>query len=328
MINFHVYIDDSGSPGQSPANNFQAINTKIWAALILSHDEKQFIDQGIEFIKSLISKELSFSEFHFTEIYSGKKAFKGVDYKLRLAIFQAFAYLYNCMKPCVLVTGAGEDTLKNTGFSDSYINKKDDGFHNANPSDYALKTLLSLINERIVDVCKADNIKEDNIVVEITIDEGRKKANTSQRVYHLGVCKELNYQSSINVYGLQFIDFIVFCINRIQNNFSKYRSDFDNEFMRIVGSMQLKTNLEMITINENNFKELNQEFVESKMGSQGKPSNEQVRYLEKLEQFEKKIRAGTYDKSEILKDSKELKQSYSKFMTNEFKDILDKVDKM
>lgn len=43
MKDFFVYIDDSGSPGQPPANKYQALDSKIWVAVILSLEEKNVL---------------------------------------------------------------------------------------------------------------------------------------------------------------------------------------------------------------------------------------------------------------------------------------------
>lgn len=257
MTDFYIYIDDSGSPGQVPANSFIAPDTKIWAAVILCSEEKNFIEKIIKLALEKIQQTIPISEFHFTEIYSGKNKFKGIDPQFRLKIFKLFVEIYNKITPYVIVIGAGKGTLKNSGFSESYIHTKENGFNFYNPGDYALNTLLLLIDEYV-----AENCKYDDINVEISIDEGRQKANTIQKVTNFtGVCKKLNYKSSTNEYGLQFIDFIAFSINRVQNNFSKSRSEFDNKFMRIVGSMKLNSNLDMITVSDN--EKLNKDCIES-----------------------------------------------------------------
>ncbi|CEN21462.1 DUF3800 domain-containing protein [Paraclostridium sordellii] len=276
MNEFFIYIDDSGSPGQPVANKFMEPDTTIWAAVILSLENKKYIDEKIEFIMKEIQQELQLSEFHFTEIYSGKNAFKNVDPKIRLEIFESFVQLYNDIRPYVVVTSAGKGTLKNSGFSDSYILKKENGFNFSNPSDYALNALVLIIDEYF-----AENYKKDHIKLEITIDEGRQKANTKQMLNNfIGTCKELNYKSSANVYGLQFADFIAFSINRIQNNFSKNRSNFDNDFMSIIGNLHLNSNLLMIPISDLN--KLNKDFIESFLNNQETVGIETIQHIEKL----------------------------------------------
>lgn len=322
MKDFFVYIDDSGSPGQTPTNSYLAPDTKMWAAVILCEKEKIFIDEKIKLALKKIQLELPISEFHFTEIYSGKNGFKGADPELRLNIFKSFVELYNKINPSVIITAAGEGTLKNSGFSESHINKKVDGFNFCNPGDYALHTLLLLIDEYF-----AENYKDDDISVEILIDEGRQKANTIQKLNNfVGVCKELNYKSSTNEYGLQFIDFIAFYINRVQNNFSKSRSEFDNEFMRIVGGMQLNSNLKMISVSD--VGELNKNYIESYLKGTKKASIESIKYIEDISKLTQKMceifsKKKHYDNKENLQDIIELKEAHSDNMTDKFKFFLD-----
>lgn len=325
MKNFFIYIDDSGSPGQVSANSHLAPDTKIWAAVILCEEEKIFIDEIIKLALKKIQLEPPISEFHFTEIYSGKNEFKGVDPELRLNIFKLFVELYNNINPYVIITAAGEGTLKNSGFSESYINTKVDGFNFCNPGDYALNTLLLLIDGYF-----AENYKDDDISVEIFIDEGRQKANTIQKLNNfVGVCKELNYKSSTNEYGLQFIDFIAFYINRVQNNFSKSRSEFDNKFMRIVGCMQLNSNLKMISVYD--VEELNKNHIESCLEDIEKASIESIKYIEDISKYTQKMcenfsEKKYYDNKEILQDIMEIKESHSDNMSDEFKIFLDIIE--
>lgn len=327
MKNFLIYIDDSGSPGQPPANKFLAPDTKIWVAVILSLEDKKYIDYQIELAKKQFEQELQFSEFHFTEIYSGKNDFKGVDSKVRLEIFEVFVKIYNSIKPYVLVAGTGIGTLKNSGFSEAYINTKENDFNFSKPSDYALNTLLLIINEYFI-----ENYKDDIIEVEITIDEGRQNANTTQILTDfIGICKELNYKSSIDVYALQFVDFIAFYINRTQNNYSKNRSKFDNKFMRIVGNLQLNSNLEMFSVSD--LDELNKDVIESFLSTKETVDIETIQYIEEINNFLPKIREciskkpSVCDKRKILQHIKKLKQVHINNISDEFKLFLDSAER-
>lgn len=324
MREVYVYIDDSGSPGQAPANKFQAQDSKLWAAVILSQEEKNYIESKIEFIRNELQNEIKFSEFHFTEIYSGKKNFKNIDSNIRLKIFADFVELYNKIKPYVIVTSVGIGTLKNSGFSEAYINTKENGFDFNNPGDYALYMLLIIINEYF-----AENYKEGGINTKVIIDEGRKKENTIQPLNELlGVCKQMVYKSSADECGLQFIDFIAFSINRIQNNFSKKRSLFDDEFMRIIGKLQLNSNLPKIEIS--NLEELNKDLVESFMEKQKKMCPEMAGYIEELSRGIAKYKRACLndepikiEKEEILEDIENLKQKYFYNMSDEFLAFID-----
>lgn len=322
MENFFVYIDDSGSPGQTPANKFLAPDGKVWAAVILKSKEKKYIERKIKHIKNKIQKKFQFSEFHFTEIYSGKKDFKSVDSNLRLEIFKNFTKLYNEIKPYVVVTSIGKGTLKNSGFSESYINKKENGFNFSNPSDYALYELLQYIDEYFF-----QNHKDIN--VEIIIDEGRQRADSVQKLTGFqGGCKELNYKSSAKIYGLQFIDFIVFSINRIQNNVSKERSNFDNEFMKIIGKLQINSNLKKVSVS--NLNELNKEFFESSLSNQKTVGSGMAEYIEKISDSVSKMKKSDLkdlveNKEEIIHNMIKIKQHHSNEMSDEFRSILDNI---
>ena len=321
MEKIFVYIDDSGSPGQQPANRFIAQDTKIWAGVILSLEEKKVIDSIIEKAKIKLQEKFKFSEFHLTDIYSGRNEFKGVDPTLRLKIFELFVEIYNKFKPYVVVTCAGKGTLKNSGFSDNYLNTKIDGFKYSNPGDYALHTLMIFINQYLNEKYKGENIE-----VEVIIDEGRQSANSVQNLTIFNDhCKELSYKSSKNVYCLQFIDFIAFYINRVQNNLSKKRTDFDNEFMNIIGKMQLNTNLSIISMSNSEI--LNKNSVELFLNNKEFTNPKIIKYQEammkhclKLKEFiENKTR---FDNKELLAEVKDLKEMYYEEMSDEFRNLI------
>lgn len=77
------------------------------------------------------------------------------------------------------------------------------------------------------------------------------------------IVKNINYKSSREIICLQFVDFLAFTLNRVQNNFVKNMNKFDVKFMEYVGQIKWNTNLEVITINGIN--SLNTETFEISM---------------------------------------------------------------
>lgn len=311
---FFVYIDDSGSPGQRPANQFIAPETKLWAAVILSSEEKNIVDNIVEQALTQIKPRLLLSEFHFTDIYSGINSFKGVDADERLCLFELFTALYNAIQPRVLVHAIGEKTLINSGFSEAYLAKKDNGFRFKNQSDYALYLTLLDVERHL------ENLVSDTQHIQVIIDEGRREANQTQKLS--GIFKfisEINYKSSSEIYGLQFADFIAFTINRIQNNFAKQRGHFDNRFMEIVGQLKLNCNLNVIAVS--NVEELNMDVIESSITIEA-ASIESVRYTEALSSLPPPD-APSLTGGELLQQLLRIKQEFPNSMSKEFQALLD-----
>lgn len=166
-----VFLDDSGSSGQEQVNKFVNPNKKIWTGVILTFKEKQDIEKRIQKIINCINKEMNITELHFTEIYSGKREFKGINPDLRLKIVAQLVDIYNEFQPYVASIAMDENTLYKSGYKD--ISKKIEGFSLDKPIDSSLFYLLILISEYI-------RINSDlyQLPVEMIIDEGRQKANT------------------------------------------------------------------------------------------------------------------------------------------------------
>lgn len=150
------------------------------------------------------------------------------------------------------------------------------------PSDCALYHLLILIQEYIV-----NNSEIYFLPVEITVDEGRQKAGTKQSVSIISnICNEITYKSSKDECMLQFIDFLAFCLNRIQNNSVKDRSPFDNKFMNIIGKLKWNSNLNTIYVND--IEELHSTFLEEnieKLVNREILGKERVQYIENLAHY-------------------------------------------
>ena len=83
-----VYIDDSGTPGNISKSQYDSKDRKTWVGLILNSEERIEANSQmlgcIDELKSMYNT----NEFHFTDIYSGTKAFKGIDLEIRLGIFR------------------------------------------------------------------------------------------------------------------------------------------------------------------------------------------------------------------------------------------------
>lgn len=226
-----VYIDDSGTPGCVSKSKYDTNDRKTWVGLILNSEER--IDahsQMTDCIKELESM-FNISEFHFTDIYSGTKKFKGINLEVRLNIFRAFAEIHRITQfPMLIQTFTSDDILRNKIIIDGE-KVKIDNFDLKNVSDFALFFLLF----RIKDFFK-ENTQYSN-PIEIIIDEGRQKKSTTQDCSLLdGLLfnNKLYYKSSADEPLLQLIDFVAFTMNRVRwimtNN---KKGDLDIEFLRI-----------------------------------------------------------------------------------------------
>lgn len=290
MKNTCIFIDDTGSPGNKSKSAYISESTVTWAAVILNYDQVNQIEGKIVELSKIINRESSISEFHFKDIYCGKGEFENVDIKVRILIIKLFVSLYNKYSPMVLVQSINKNTLTNSGFRDNFKKTKIDGFNFNKPKDFGLFCLLLGCQKYI----KA-NTKEYQLPVDIFIDEGRQKANTSQNVKSISDITpngQVKYCSSKDVMLLQFVDFIAFTLNRIQNNFAKENmKKFDQIFMHIVGQIKWNTDIPCIKVLDSDISKLEAEFYNKNLAriSQSicKPDKEFIKNMEAKVEFMK-----------------------------------------
>lgn len=226
-----VYIDDSGTPGNISKSKYDAKDRKTWVSLILNSDEQiEAQSQMLGCIDELKSM-FKINEFHFTDIYSGTKDFKGINLETRLNIFRAFAEIHRITQfPMLIQTFTSDDILRNKIVLEGK-KVKADNFDLKNTSDFALFFLLF----RIKEFFKKNT--HYSLPVEIIIDEGRQKKDTTQSCSLLnGILfnDKLYYKSSAEEPLLQLIDFVAFTMNRVRwimtNN---KKGTLDIEFLKI-----------------------------------------------------------------------------------------------
>lgn len=247
ILSTYIYIDDSGTSGDISHSKHIDTSRKIWAAIVLTSDVKYEIEEKIKqkLCKINIENKTNLSEFHFTNIYSSKKEYANLSPEIRLEIIQWFVDLYNEYRPYVLVTSCDKNTLKNSGFSETFLNFSIDGFRFKKPDDFSLWLLLLMCQEHLL-----KNPELYQLPTQIYIDSGRQKAGSTQTVLSISdVCQkgEIAYCSSSD-FLIQFADFIVFVLNRIQNNLVKSRRPFDIIFLEKVGQIEWNTDVDMIAI--------------------------------------------------------------------------------
>ncbi len=245
-----IYIDDTGTPEESKSK-YDSGNWKSWVAVVLKPEERIEISKSINWLKANLSEEFDISEFHFTDIFSGKNEYKNISIENRIFIFKIFAYLYkhyNC--PIIIQSLSDDDVIRNEMTEFKQI--KIPGFDFSKNSDLCLWLLLIRLKNSEV-------FKKYQLPVEIFIDNGIQKPNTFRKSIELqdfALNSELKYIDSKSDPLMQFIDFIAFCLNRtrwILMNDKKEKSDFKIlEINQLANFNTINMIKEYIDINEIN----------------------------------------------------------------------------
>lgn len=249
-----IYIDDTGNPGEKTNIQYGSKKSKTWVAIILTSDERNDGEEQMnECIEGLKIHYNGASEFHFSDIYQGKKEFKKINKEDRFRLFNMFADIFRNERFPVRVQTFSEEDYDRVKINKSKSFNQDE-FGLNSYSDFALYHLLVLVNTFL-----KENVEKYPPPYEIIIDEGKKKAEQTQNFSSIFKENELFqnklfYKSSKDTPLLQLVDFVAFSLNRckilLQNN--KKNKD-DLWFLKMCEYADFQSNLKRgkITVNDN-----------------------------------------------------------------------------
>jgi hypothetical protein len=255
MENSAIYIDDTGS-SQISKSKYDNGDLTSYLAVILTPKEKEEISESISYAKYLINKELNINikEFHFVDIYSGKKDFKKLELDKRLGIFKVFIDLYKRYNCPILIQSLTDDDVIRNRLSEIRKHKKY-GFDFSKNSHLCLWLLLLRIRHE-------EKFKDYLPNIEIFVDAGLRKPNSKQEISILnGFSKNslITYKDSESDELMQFIDFIAFTLNRtrwiLSNNSKKPLDRLILELSEIASFNVLNMRRELIDLESENTSE-------------------------------------------------------------------------
>jgi hypothetical protein len=229
---FVVLVDDTGSPGDknTPANLHPL--RKSWVAVVLTPEQSAEVSQQLPEALKGLAEFTGAPEFHFTDIYSGKRAFKNVSPDARLNLFAFMAYIFTTYRFPIIVQTLDPDNAMFQAFR-AALPEKVGPFRMSRPGDVALLMLLSLAKWFL---------KEQGITSEtaarVLIDEGFMKHG---RAFSLPSFAEafdgglLYFSDSRRIPHIQLADFAAFSLNRTQWLLGKATlSPFDTALVQIL----------------------------------------------------------------------------------------------
>lgn len=234
-----IFIDDSGNPGTQTENVYDTTDRKSWYAVVLTSEQRI---QAHSFMTALIRENFSIygaKEFHFTDIFSGVRSYKGVSLDTRLQIFEHFATIFRDMKYPILhmtMTSADYERSKIVRPKGKHLI---DGFDMTRHEDLTLCYLLLRCHYFL------KKNRNGYPPVEIVIDAGRQKDGSIQEMNEFKsdfIDKTIRYVASEKEPMLQLADYAAFCLNRaywLQNK-SK-RTDLDLAWLQIFAWADFQT---------------------------------------------------------------------------------------
>lgn len=210
---FHhgVFIDDTGSPGLATASPRLIPERSSWVAVIVPRSAmREVLEQFPEALDEL-SRLVPSREFHFGDIYAGRREFDGLPIAVRLAPFEFMATIFRMYRFPIIVQTLDPNSLgeirRRAKFPDSI-----GPFNLARPADAALFFLLLRVKWHLQGQAGPG-------LARVFIDEGYKNNGIAIRIPTFDevfadslVC----FARSSSIPPIQLADFAAFCMNRTQ----------------------------------------------------------------------------------------------------------------
>lgn len=208
-----VFIDDTGTPGQSSPSPHLDPSRKTWVALVLSSSQLATVYREFPGVLQELHRQLGVSEFHATELLSGKGLLRGVPIAKRFAVFEFLAHIFASYQFPLLVQTAGERTIAD--HEESFNKLGTIGpFDFTSPPDAGLLLLILKVRRYLREgaaLYSAPGL--------IAIDEGRMTDGAfipapglADFTHHRGIF----FRNSASTFPIQLADFAAFGLNRMQ----------------------------------------------------------------------------------------------------------------
>ena len=244
---FGVFIDDSGSPGLSSGSLH--LERKSWVAVVVPpHQMGEIFIQFPQALSELERITKGVSEFHFADIYAGRKAFKNVDLQIRLSLFRFMAYIFDHYRFPVFVQTLDPDGLREIK-SKGHWPEQFGPLKLSRHDDFALLLLLLRVRDYLM------KLSFPNTSARVFVDEGRFRNGVAFGVSKFAplfrdglIC----FADSKSVLPLQLADFAAFVLNKWQLLLAKPAlTNLDKELITILSPVGERfQNIERIPIHD------------------------------------------------------------------------------
>jgi hypothetical protein len=250
-----VFIDDTGSPGLTSPTKLLHPDRKSFVAVLVSADDiAEVLHQMPRVIKEL-KLHTGATEFHFADIYNGRRAFKNLDLDLRLSHFRFMAHIFTLYRFPIIVQTFDPITLQDLHRRANLPTKKVGPFNLEKQEDLALFFLLLRVKWYMEGKCNTAEMDGLSTGVQgwiqthsikrarVFVDEGFKKngiAVTIPTFEGQFVDGLICFARSDAILPLQLADFAAFALNRTQILMAKAElSDLDRKLLTILSPVAL-----------------------------------------------------------------------------------------
>jgi hypothetical protein len=233
----HLAIDDTHGPERPIESRYVTGDRRTHVGVIFKDEEVENVRYQMRHCLGLaetfgVPKP---AEFHFVDIYNRQPPWDLLPPHANLGLIEGFAHIYSIYRWPVIVSTVDARTFADHGAEP--ISAKFDGLDLSRREDQSLVMLCVKF--------KAKYKSPEPQSLNVHIDEGRAKPGTGfgHRIFHDWVGPFTGaYASSAEEPLLQIADFVAYCVNRSTHLATKAnRSEIDNWFMHLIGSMSINS---------------------------------------------------------------------------------------
>lgn len=231
----HIAIDDTYGPNVIGKSKYVTGSRRSHVAVFFPNNAVDEIRAQLRSMLEYVESELAIpaKEFHFTDIYNRRGVWANCEQRENIAIFQTFAHIYSQNKWKIEILTVDDRTLNDHKIK--WFDGEIDGLDLSKRPDFSLAFLLLVKVKPVL-----HTIKEQSIII---VDEGIGKAGTefgAQLFHDLAERVKCRFSTGVDEPLLQIADFLAYSINRSTHlAYKENRTDFDNQFLDLIGSMEM-----------------------------------------------------------------------------------------
>ena len=227
-----VFIDDSGSPGLHDTPTNLHPRRKSWVSVIVPRSVIAEVWNQLPQALHELQQLTRAGEFHFADIYAGRRAFKGLSLDQRLGVFRFMAYIFSVYRFPTFVQTLDPKSLANVRSRAAFPERL--GPFNLNKhEDLSLLFLIFRVKHYI-----EQTYPEGERRARLFVDEGFQRDGAAvvipnfERIFADGL---ICFGRSDSILPLQLADFAAFSLNRTQLLIGRPNlSELDKTFLEII----------------------------------------------------------------------------------------------
>lgn len=214
-----IYVDDSGNPGAETGTDFLPSSRRSWTAVIIPGSIAQSVARAMDILLDGVLGDFGAREVHFTEIYSGKRVWKDVEWADRAKLFDLTASIMSTYAlPVVHQTISAATLLDHPEIGAEIRARTLPDWNMKDDKHVGLLMLCSQVS-RFCRTMRSASVADFGEPMPMFADEGLSGPGVARTLPNWGEAiegPEVRFVSSEEMRGIQLADFAAFTVMRAQ----------------------------------------------------------------------------------------------------------------